>query len=83
MAFIVQGYSDDDLTHVSLTIERRTDALETAFQMVERGNAGVRIIGDGRIYNLAKFSVTIAAKELTENAVQRFIVSHHSRYQDS
>ena len=35
------------------------------------------------IYNLAEFSVTIAAKELTENAVQRFIVSHHSRYQNS
>ena len=55
MAFIVQGYSDDDLTHVSLTIERRTDALETAFQMVERGNAGVRIIGDGRIIILPSF----------------------------
>jgi hypothetical protein len=60
MAFIVQAHQSDSSYPASITIERREDALETALQMNERGEVGVRIIGDGRIYNPAEFSETVA-----------------------
>jgi hypothetical protein len=59
MAFIVQTYAMDTGGGASMTIERREDALETALCLIERGGVGVKIIGDGRIYNAAEFSLTV------------------------
>jgi hypothetical protein len=63
MVFIVQALKTRTLVAASRTIERREDALEIALQMTERGEVGVRIIGDGRIYNPAEFSLTIDLQE--------------------
>ena len=65
MAFIVQTYH---LTAevAKITIEGREDALETALALSDHGHVGVRIIGDGRIYNPAEFSLTIPIAEHIE-----------------
>jgi hypothetical protein len=59
MAFIIQMFGAD-FSPASITIERREDALETALHLADRGHVGVRIVGDGRIYNPAEFSLTVA-----------------------
>jgi hypothetical protein len=59
MAFIVQTYQPKTSVPTSITIERRDDALKTARHLAERGHVGVRIIGDGRIYSPAEFSLTV------------------------
>ena len=63
MAYIVQMHQADLTAPASVTIERREDALETALQMIEHGQVAVRIIGDGRIYSAAEFSLTIGHQE--------------------
>lgn len=63
MAFIVQAHQSDIIDPASIAIERREDALEMALRMAESGQVGVRIIGDGRIYNPAEFSQTVAHQE--------------------
>jgi hypothetical protein len=60
MAYIIQAYQPEDTAPTSITIEGREDALETALLLLEEGKVGVRIIGDGRIYNPAEFSLTVA-----------------------
>jgi hypothetical protein len=63
MAFIVQTYQPETSIPASITIERRENALEIALQLSEHGQVGVKIIGDGRIYYPAEFSLTIDVQE--------------------
>jgi hypothetical protein len=63
VAFIVQAYPAESGGPGSITIERREDALETALLLSDQGKVAVRIIGDGRIYNTAEFSLTVEFQE--------------------
>jgi hypothetical protein len=73
MAFIVQAYPAESDCLGSITIERREDALETALLLSEQGRTAVRIIGDGRIYNPAEFSLTVGFQEFLFTSKDTFL----------
>jgi hypothetical protein len=63
MAFIVQVLEVKKLEdEASIIIVDREDALDTALRLSEDGQVAVRIIGDGRIYNVAEFALSVSAK---------------------
>jgi hypothetical protein len=55
MAFNIQH----DGTESSVTVGQRTEALAIVSDWLKAGRAGVKIIGDGRIYNPEEFAATV------------------------
>ena len=50
MAFIVQGKPREPEGIVKVVAETRTEALQAARDMLDRGMVVVTVIGDGRVY---------------------------------
>ena len=59
MMFIVQGKPREPEGIVKVTKDTRTDALETANDFLNQGFPFVTIVGDGRIYTVEEFALTI------------------------
>jgi hypothetical protein len=60
MAFLVQGYDDKNSPDaISIALSDRQEALTLAARLRDEGLADVRIIGDGRIYSLEQFALTV------------------------
>ena len=57
--FIVQGKPREPEGIVKVTKDTRTDALETANDFLNRGFPFVTIVGDGRVYTVEEFALTI------------------------
>jgi len=58
MAYIVQANLPGD-DAATITVLTREEALKTAVGWQEDGHAGVKIIGDGRMYTPEEFALTI------------------------
>ncbi len=59
MAFIVQGKPREPEGIVKVVAEARTEALQAARDMLDRGMVVVTIIADGRVYTVEEFALTI------------------------
>jgi hypothetical protein len=59
MMFIVQGKPREPEGIVKVTKDTRTDALETANDFLNQGFPFVTIVGDGRVYTVEEFALTI------------------------
>ena len=59
MVFIVQGKPREPEGIVNVTKNTRKDALETANDFLNEGFPFVTIIGDGRVYTVEEFAMTI------------------------
>ena len=57
--FIVQGKPREPEGIVKVTKDTRKDALETASEFLNRGFPFVTIVGDGRVYTVEEFALTI------------------------
>ena len=57
--FIVQGKPREAEGIVKVVKESRDDALLTAKEFLDRGLPFVTIIGDGRVYTIEEFALTI------------------------
>jgi hypothetical protein len=57
--FIVQGKPREPEGIVKVTKDTRKDALETANEFLNRGFPFVTIVGDGRVYTVEEFALTI------------------------
>ena len=58
MAFIVQGKPREPEGIVKVVAETRTEALQAARDMLDRGLVVVTVIGDGRVYTVEEFALT-------------------------
>jgi len=58
MAFIVQGKPREPEGIVKVVAETRTEALQAARDLLDRGMVAVTIIGDGCVYTVAEFALT-------------------------
>jgi len=58
MAFIVQGKPRVPEGIVKVVAETRTDALQAARDLLDRGMVIVTVIGDGRVYTVEEFLLT-------------------------
>jgi len=59
MPFIVQGKPREPEGIVKVVAEARTEALQAARDMLDRGMVVVTVIGDGRVYTVEEFALTI------------------------
>ena len=60
MAYIVQALSRDDPGNaVSVTLADRKEALAAGNAWMSRGFTSIRVIGDGQVYMLIEFALTI------------------------
>ena len=57
--FIVQGKPREPEGIVKVTKDTRKDALEAANEFLNRGFPFVTIVGDGRVYTVEEFALTI------------------------
>jgi hypothetical protein len=58
MAFIVQGKPRVPEGIVKVVAETRTEALQAARDLLDRGMVVVTVIGDGRVYTVDEFALT-------------------------
>ena len=63
LVFIVQGKPREPEGIVKVSKETRKDALETANDFLRRGFPFVTIVGDGRVYTVEEFALTIINSE--------------------
>jgi hypothetical protein len=59
MAFIVQGKPREPEGIVKVVAETRTEALQAARDLLNQGMVVVTVIGDGRVYTVEEFLLTI------------------------
>ena len=57
--FIVQGKPREPEGIIKVTKDTRKDALEAANEFLNRGFPFVTIVGDGRVYTVEEFALTI------------------------
>ena len=59
LVFIVQGKPREPEGIVKVSRDTRKDALETANDFLRRGFPFVTVVGDGRVYTVEEFALTI------------------------
>jgi hypothetical protein len=63
MAFIVQGKPREPEGIVKVIRQTRKEALETANEFLNEGFPFVTIVGDGRVYTVKEFAMTLDQPE--------------------
>jgi hypothetical protein len=59
MAFIVQGKPWEPQGIERVVKDTRPEALESASDLLERGFPFVTVVGDGRVYTVEEFALTV------------------------
>jgi hypothetical protein len=62
MAFIVQGKPREPEGIVKVVAETRTEALQAAYDLLDRGMVVVTVIGDGRVYTVEEFALAFVSQ---------------------